>query len=42
MKHVCEALDAPDFERYGEEFEARTGMDGGVGTDPKAYSIMLN
>ena len=28
MKHGCEALDAPDFERYGEEFDARTGMGG--------------
>ena len=28
VKHGCEALDAPDFERYGEEFDARTGMGG--------------
>ena len=28
MKHGCEALDAPDFEHYGEEFDARTGMGG--------------
>ena len=24
VKHGCEAVDAPDFERYGDEFDART------------------
>ena len=42
VKHGCEAVDASDFERYDEEFDERKGMDGGVGADPQAYSIMLN
>ena len=29
MKHGCEAEDAPDFEHYGEELDART-VRGGV------------
>ena len=24
VKHGCEAVDAPDFERYDDEFDART------------------
>ena len=28
VRHDCKAVDAPDFERYGEQFDARTGMGG--------------